>query len=383
MLKQKFLSFTSIFAHILLSCLSHLVPKKKGYWAFVSLQFNGKYSGNNKASFEYFQENKQQFDQNTQAVYITNNKKTEKHIQDLGYPVTYNRYLWLLPMLRAELIFVDGARAFLGFGRFNFIQLWHGTGFKNIGLAFTGKKYTSIRHYFLKRFFDKSLLISATSKDDQQRKQVSFNSLNVKITGSPRNDIFFKPIAKDNARKKILYAPTFRDTGGQFSAMDDDNWGRLQLLMERIDADFLVKRHPADFKLIVPNDKKNILDVTGQTEDIQNLLATVDVLITDYSGISSDYVITKRPIIFYTYDYDEYIKANRTFFYDIKEVLPGPFINNPSDLINHLENMDWFNNENYQIKYNLFREKFHTYCDGNSSERLLQEVLKLKFNRFR
>jgi CDP-glycerol glycerophosphotransferase (TagB/SpsB family) len=369
----------SIIGHIIVSALSYIVPKKKGYWAFVSFQFYGKYSGNNKALFEYFQNNKESLGEETQVVYVTNNKKTKNFIEREGYPVKYNKLLWLLPILRAEFVFVDGTRSFMGLGNFKFIQLWHGTGFKNIGLSFSGKPYSSVRHALLRRFCKNSLLICATSKDDQKRKAAAFESENVKITGSPRNDIFFQlPASATKASKRILYAPTFRDAGGSFSAMELKDWERIQILMERSNSEFLIKKHPSDYKLAVPTNMDRIIDVTKTTEDIQKLLASVDVLISDYSGISTDFAITGNPIIFYTYDYDNYIATCRSLYYDIKTTLPGPFASNADQLIFLLEDLSWFDEESYKVKYNQFRDTFHFYRDGNSSKRVLDEVINIK-----
>jgi len=366
----------SVLSHFIVAILSYFIPKKKDFWVFVSFQFYGKYSGNNKALFDYIHQNKQRLE-NYQVVYVTNNNRTELLLKELGLPVKYNRFFWLWPLLRAEIIFTDGIRRFIGFGNFKFIQLWHGTGFKNIGFAHKGSKNTWLQNYLLKSFTRKSILISATSNDDKVRKELSFKSKNVLITGSPRNDIFFSDqVSNTNLRKKILYAPTFRDTGDEFNAMKNDDWDKLNLLMKNKNMDFLIKRHPSDHKLKVPTNFTNILDVTDATEDIQTLLTSVDMLVTDYSGIVTDFVISGKPIIFYTYDFEEYIATNRTFFYDIKKVLPGPFVSTPEELILYLSDLSWFLKLDYKLSYDKFRDKFHKYLDGISSERVLNEVIK-------
>ncbi|WP_367913175.1 CDP-glycerol glycerophosphotransferase family protein [Leadbetterella sp. DM7] len=381
MLKEKINNFLSMASHILASILSYLIPKKKNYWVFISFQYYGKYSGNNKALFEYIHKHRNRLKINSDIIYITNNRKTEEHIRNLKLPVIYNRFFWLYPLLRAEYIFTDGTRSFMGFGLFKFIQIWHGTGYKNIGLSYKGKKYSGIRHYFLQQFFKKMILVCATSEEDKLRKEIAFQNSNVRITGSPRNDIFFEGIQNNNdLKKRILYAPTFRDTGGKFSAMRLDDWESLDALMKEKDAIFFVKKHPSDYKLQVPTSFERIIDITQQTEDIQTLLASVDVLITDYSGIASDFVITGKPIIFYTYDFEQYIQTNRSFYYDIEKVLPGPFVKKSTDLMNYLNDFSWFENEDYQAKYDKFRNTFHTYLDGNSSKRFLDEVIKIIVN---
>ncbi len=52
---------------------------------------------------------------------------------------------------------------------------------------------------------------------------------------------------------------------------------------------------------------EKIIDGT-KIEDIQELLAITDLLITDYSSIALDYMITRNPVIIYASDIDEYKK---------------------------------------------------------------------------
>lgn len=368
-----------ILTHILTSLLSYIVPKKKGYLAFVSFQFYGKYSGNNKYLFEYMLHNKDKLPDGVALAYVTDLKNTEAHIKALGYPVKRNRILWTWDLLRAEMIITDGSRAFFGLGKFKFVQLWHGTGYKNIGLSYEGKSYSKTRSFLQKRFFKQMVFVSATSESDQTRKAKAFNSDAVYITGSSRNDLLLNNTItqKNNFNKTFLYASTFRDTGGEFTAMPDKAWEELNEIMKRTNSQFLIKKHPSDYKLKVPTHFSNIKDVTAETEDIQELLAVVDVLITDYSGIASDFVLTEQPIIFYTYDFDEYMANNRTFYYDLKEALPGPFANNSDELLKFIEDLDWFNEPSYQVKYNAYKNLFHKFIDANSTERTLNKILEI------
>ena len=50
-----------------------------------------------------------------------------------------------------------------------------------------------------------------------------------------------------------------------------------------------------------------------------NFLNSVDALITDYSSVFFDYSITRKPIILYMYDYEEYMH-DRGMYFDIKEL---------------------------------------------------------------
>lgn len=362
--------------------LSYIIPKEKNTIGFVSLQFRGKFSGNNKALFLYIQENLELLPKGVKVFYITNQKTTYDLLKSKGFEVKYSKYFWLWDLVRAEYIITDGARSFIGLGKFKIVQLWHGSGYKKIGLSYSGKKNNNLRHFHLKRFFNKMVLVCAASEMDKKLKIDAFQNEKVVITGSPCNDLLYLDNKSniDNLNI-ILYAPTFRDIQGNFSAFSDDGWMKMNDLMQRTNNVFWVKRHPGDYKLIVPNHLPFIRDVTNATEDIQELLRNTKLLITDYSAISSDYSFTERPIIFYTYDFEEYLNSSRTFYYDIKSLLPGPFAVNEIQLFNLLEDISWFTDEGYQNRYNIFRSNFHQFHDNKASERFFKHMINALFHK--
>src|SRR5699024_4605719 len=146
---------------------------------------------------------------------------------------------------------------------------------------------------------------------------------------------------------------------------------------EANNAVFVVKKHPWDRHLKVPQNLKNIIDLTHEIADVQELLVITDSLITDYSGIMTDFAITGRPILLYTYDLEEYLANCRTFYYDIKEILPKPFIYEEKELLDKIKDSAWQQDPEVQESYKKFQQKFHQYLDGNSSKRVMEEIKKL------
>ena len=67
----------------------------------------------------------------------------------------------------------------------------------------------------------------------------------------------------------------------------------------------------------------NIVDLTGHSYDTQELMFNSDVLITDYSSCYIDYLLLNRPIVFYSYDLEDYLKNDREMYYDYEDVAPG------------------------------------------------------------
>ena len=48
-----------------------------------------------------------------------------------------------------------------------------------------------------------------------------------------------------------------------------------------------------------------------------------DILISDYSSTYIDYLLLDRPLIFYNFDYEDYLQNDREMYYDYDEVTPG------------------------------------------------------------
>lgn len=61
-------------------------------------------------------------------------------------------------------------------------------------------------------------------------------------------------------------------------------------------------------------------------ESIEDLYIITDILITDYSSVMFDYAVLDRPMLFFTYDLDEYRDKLRGFNIDIEKEAPGPLL---------------------------------------------------------
>jgi CDP-glycerol glycerophosphotransferase len=363
--------------------LSRLVPKKKRLLVFYPLFGKQPFSGNAKEVFLWFKKHAPEY----HCVWLCTHKTFGPELQAAGYPAPSS--LWnVFYILRADYLVLDTfypiSHGFPPFslGRFRIIQLWHGTGYKEIGFKSTFDTYKAVerdRHPKQIRF------IPAGSKADQRRLKESFLTDAVFVTGLPRNDLFYRPENLGELRKQlsvfgysriILYAPTFRK-GMTSSPLDASFWQSLQAWLSENNTLFLVKRHYAERALVVPTNCSHIRDMTAEVSDTQELLALADVLVTDYSSIATDYSITRKPIVFFIYDFEEYIQQSRGFYYDIHEVLPGPFVKTASELIDALKDMSWFETTEHQEKYQLYRRCFHEFNDGGSTERVCRKMLEV------
>ena len=266
------------------------------------------------------------------------------------------------------------------------IQLWHGTGFKNIGLLNDLNINNDNVINTLKKNYSKYKLVVATSVSDRERKVESFGVKNVVITGSPRNDIFFDfSITADTIKSKnnlnkyneiISYTPTFRDFE-TFAPFSNRFWEKLNEYLILNNTLFIVKKHPWDEYLSIPNCYSNIKDMSNIFIDVQELLLITDILISDYSGIMTDFALTNKPIICFMYDWEEYANTCRTSYYDLSSILPKPFVYQEEELLDRIMSRKWLKEDQYIKSYDSFRNMFHKYLDNSSCKRVMAEITKI------
>ncbi|GIN69645.1 hypothetical protein J14TS2_01200 [Bacillus sp. J14TS2] len=101
---------------------------------------------------------------------------------------------------------------------------------------------------------------------------------------------------------------------------------------------------------------------------IQELLALSDLLITDYSTVFFDYSLLGRPMIFYPYDLEEYIRS-RDFYYSYEDMIPGPMAADTETLIQLIQNQGGAEDDIAQ-----FRNHFFDHQDGHSAKRIAQHI---------
>jgi len=376
--------------------LSWVAPKKRGLFLLTSSDGN-KFKDNPKYFYLYLLKNKE----NINPYWATKNKKLYQELKKQKMPVTYLYSLnHFILTLKAEFIICDNTTngilydsLFWHLGKFKNIQLWHGTILKKIGLLDDkySRKNKQLKHrlsYFIQKGRYKSYkLIIASDKYTQYIMKKVFLNENVSITGYPRNDIFYNrklcfkknknDLDFDKYKKIILYAPTYRDKPTEIDPLPDIFLEKLNAFLQKNNYIFLIKKHPFDKTLKTIKHLSNIKDVSEKLNDIQELLINTDILITDYSSVFFDFVLTNKPIIYYPYDYDKYLKICRGMRYNYYKELPGPFVKNKNELIDLIKNAHkWFKEKKYQRNYNTFKNKFNLYQDGKSCERLLREILK-------
>lgn len=171
----------------------------------------------------------------------------------------------------------------------------------------------------------------------------------------------------DNKKKVILYAPTFRDDNSNVVNSKIDYLSKLENYKVIITCHPLAKEKWQNYKM--PNEFVNAINY-----EINDLLLVTDILITDYSSVIFDFLILNKPIVFYPYDYEKYVKMRNGFYLNYNKDLPGPIAYDIEDLLKILNNEDLINS--YNGKRKEFSKKYIELCDGNVCKRIVDMIIK-------
>ena len=145
------------------------------------------------------------------------------------------------------------------------------------------------------------------------------------VTGDPRDDLLHAtdPVPLDGAHR-LLYAPTWRDGDADPVAPTPEQWATIVGWLERHDAVLYVRAHPlgaGDYAAGAARSDRVRMLGPESVRDVNAVLGSVDVLITDYSSIAFDIAQLGRPIVFLAADLEHY--AKRRGLYDAYREFSG------------------------------------------------------------
>lgn len=186
------------------------------------------------------------------------------------------------------------------------------------------------------------------------------------LTGYPRNTVFFHQQRSEQIRRECgfdgmeiyAYLPTWRGVLNQV-ANEEQN----ELLMgyfEELDDGLTekqrvyVKLHPMNSKGINLSKFRHILPFPKEYETYEFLNAT-DGLITDYSSVFFDYAVSRKKILLFTYDKEEYT-SSRGFYFPMEE-LPFPQMETVAELLAAINKPKDYDDESFIKKYCRYENK--------------------------
>lgn len=266
-----------------------------------------------------------------------------------------------------------------------YVQTWHGTPLKRVGLDTPHQRLTPSYLRTLEREPGEWDMLLAQSPIAGERLAAAFRySGRVAVLGYPRNDPLSSPAASSvraSVRERlgippqntvVLYAPTWRDTAV-------DRSGRVQAVSYLNGSEALAHLGPG-YSLLYRghhkvsgrqgNSVRGMTDVTGYPH-VSGLCLAADVLVTDYSSIMFDFAVTGKPMFFLAPDFAQYRDRTRGFYFDLEEEAPGPIAENSAELF---EQIRTYAPGQWAGKYRNFVETYAPLDDGGAAFRVCRAV---------
>lgn len=277
-----------------------------------------------------------------------------------------------------------------------YIQTWHAKlGFKPTCLD-RGTSFSKIAYLVSKHDSDMIDYVLSNSKwyDDTLPTGMIYNGPILR-TGSPRCDILVNRTEKDRIRVReqfhlpvnaniLMYAPTFRGGSQSTDRTIETNDIELdyQKVVKSLETQFggkwyvCLRLHPQLAARNITSNIQNerIIDVS-KTDDMYEILAGCDVFMTDYSSAAFDAAVMKIPVFLYCDDYKEYQNERGSLLWDL-EKLPFPLAQTNSELV---EQINRFNNEDYQAQLEQLFTDTEMVEDGHASETLYRQIRELMY----
>lgn len=283
-------------------------------------------------------------------------------------------------------VWVDNSRGGAHYKRAgqSYLQTWHGFALKHIERAAEGALPESYVNQCKRDSAFTDLIVSNSAFVTRVYQEDFWYDGEVAEYGSPRNDLFFRDNADLEAqvrrffglprdRRLLLYAPTFRSDKSTASyALDAE--GALRACEARFGGEWsaLIRLHPnvaGQSAGLFAYDGSRILDATGYP-DMQELLASIDLLVTDYSSSMFDYALRGKPCVQFALDIEAY-KGDRNFYFEL-DSLPFPLARSNGELADAIAGYD---EACWQDRWARFREENGFREDGNASKRCAQWIL--------
>lgn len=266
------------------------------------------------------------------------------------------------------------------------INTWHAGGaYKRVGQSYknTASRLTAWQNGIVRD--ETSYYVSSSELFTKYNIQEAYGYYGKVINaGMPRNDLFFDSVKMQMAKEKIrdlyslqdqmivLYAPTFR---GDFGHADQQKYELpykeiIDSFREQGSEVIILKRAHYAFSSMKGDSSDTLIDVSGYP-DMQELLATADILITDYSSCMWDFALMKKPCILYIPDKDEYLEERGT--YTSIEEWPGKVICSENDLIEELLHIDM---DNYSNRAQKSLDYYGSYEKGTATQTIVDIIKK-------
>ena len=266
-----------------------------------------------------------------------------------------------------------------------YLQTWHGSiWLKPLGLE-REANFSKMAYYVSKHDSNMVdvLLTNSLWMENHAAKGLLYRGTTMRV-GTPRCDVLFDDRTWWAKKIKeyynlpfeahiLMYAPTFRAGSQGTSRMVKCDELELDFseIRKSLEKRFggmwfiFLRLHP---QLTARNISHEVSDINvinvSAYDDIYELLAGCDAVLTDYSSVVFDGIIEELPTFLYMSDYDGYVQERGSLIWNVNE-LPVAVAKKQEELLYAIETYDE-NNFNKQV--NAFKERIQICENGNASK---------------
>lgn len=390
---------------LLLIALAYIVPKDRKLIVFSGRDYSG-FLDNIKYLYLYLYS--YGYDKKYKIYFIGHRDQSLPLLKQYAFNVVKTPSLkayWLY--LRCNVLIADNAH-WTTMGRYwaaykaKKIQLWHGIGFKKIRVMIDSfnEKSKGIMGFFRYKLTGQlavyDTFVSTSKFYTEKVFEPAFSPKNIVELGYPRNDVLFDNInfkkehlmintdkdcfdkvlkLRKEGKKIILFTPTFR--GSKKFEIDSGviNFEKLDKFCKRNNFIIVFKMHPLPTYDIDFSKYDNILEY-GNKNDVYPLFKHSDLMITDYSSIYTDYLLLNKPVIFFPYDYDDYILNCREIQFDYDWIIPGEKAMTQNELEDSLYRHLILKEDKFKKKRKEIRNMSWEIQDGKSCQHIWKYLEK-------
>lgn len=276
------------------------------------------------------------------------------------------------------------------------VQTWHGSPLKKIGYddvhGVTRRKSQFIESIFPFRSDHIDLAFASSQYDkDCFTSAFGMDKKKIVITGYARNDLLTdNNIQKNEGLIKTIYLPTLRGKPGEeFNLFETTKFDFVKYdeLLKIYGISLDIQVHPvqkiSDKTLrIIKNCNRIRYLTTSQSSEFYRDLKNYDLLITDYSGVYIDFLLTFKPVILAPFDLQEYEEKDRELYLKYSDLCIGELCVSWEDMFLRIKKEhEQYKKKGPSSKHISLTKQFHKFLDNQSTSRCAQEIEKLLIYR--
>ncbi|MHD0396352.1 CDP-glycerol glycerophosphotransferase family protein [Staphylococcus simulans] len=235
-----------------------------------------------------------------------------------------------------------------------------------------GRKNVEYHKKFYDDPFDLFNVSSHHEKYDIVVDEMGYEPKEVAVTGLARYDRL--PLEPKQQMKKILIMPTWRDWLNSNEAFEKSDYLRrylsflnnpqLKTLSEQynVEINFYPHYRAQQFfqDYLSGNELKHVNFIELGTKTVQDLLIEHDLLITDFSTVSTDFNYMDKPVIFYHFDVNQFFRKG--ILRPINETFIGEITYSENELISKITDKVKYNEPQHYDRSLIFDHIDHQNC---------------------